>query len=94
MQLHMMTRHSGLPGGGDWPSGSSYPSTIDFDVNMPDLTVHCHNEFANGTLPDDIAACSGEGDKVSFSMRFYTGLGRRRPELSFVLEVFRVEKVG
>ncbi|KAF3008699.1 hypothetical protein E8E13_009484 [Curvularia kusanoi] len=89
MQLHMMTRYSGLPGDGEWSGGYSFPSTIDFDVKMPGQNVHCHTEFTNGTLPDDLAACSGEGDRVKFAMRPYDALGPRRAELSFVLQLFR-----
>lgn len=93
MELHMMTRHSGLPGDGAWPEYTKYPSTIDFDINMPNNRIlHCHNSFVNGTLPDDLAACSGEGDRVRFRMVEYTELGPRRKELSFVLEVFRVQR--
>lgn len=94
MQLHMMTRYSGLPGGGEWSGGYSFPSTIDFDVEMPGQNVHCHTGFANGTLPDDLAACSGEGDRVRFAMRAYDALGPRRAELSFVLSILRVRKFG
>lgn len=91
LELHMMTRLSGLPGGGDWPASFQYPSTIDFDIVMPNnQSLHCHNEFANGTLPVDSAPCAGEGT-VGFRMAEYTELGPRRKELSFVLHVFRVE---
>ena len=94
MELHMMTRHSGLPGDGEWPENAKYPSTIDFDINMPGRQdTHCHTEFMNGTLPDDPAACTGEENRVRFRMNEYTVLGPRRKELSFVLQVFRVERV-
>lgn len=93
MELHMMTRHSGLPGGGDWPENAKYPSTIDFDIHMRNHIAHCHTKFANGTLPDDLAACSGEGGRVRFRMSEYTELGPRRKELAFVLQVFRVDRV-
>lgn len=93
MELHMMTRQSGLPGGGDWPESTKYPSTIDFDIRMSNnCTLHCHSSFANGTLPDEIGGCSGEGDVVQFRMSEYTALGPRRKELSFVLEIFRINK--
>lgn len=94
MQLHMMTRLSGLPGDGAWPSDSKFPSSIDFTVDMPGQSVTCHTAFANGTLPADLAACSGEGDGVRFRMLPYTASGSRRPETSFVLQVFRVERGG
>ncbi|KAF2622605.1 hypothetical protein BU25DRAFT_377411 [Macroventuria anomochaeta] len=94
MELHMMTKFTGLPGNGPWPENSKYPSTIDFDINMPNYqNGHCHTEFLNGTLPDDLAACSGEGGRVRFRMKEYTALGPRRKELSFVLQVFRVDRV-
>ncbi|KAF3047970.1 hypothetical protein E8E12_002971 [Didymella heteroderae] len=91
MELHMMTRHSGIPGGA-WPEGSQYPSTIDFDIYMPGQIAHCHTEFANGTLPNNLPACSTEGDIVRFGMEDYTGLGDRRRELSFVLRVWRIHR--
>jgi hypothetical protein len=92
MELHMMNQHSGIPGG-FWPEGSTFPSTIDFDLQMPGRSaVHCHTEFANGTLPDDSPACSGEGSRVRFSMEQYTALGPRRKELAFVLRVYRVDE--
>ncbi|KAJ4330155.1 hypothetical protein N0V87_010251 [Didymella glomerata] len=91
MQLHMMTKHSGIPGGA-WPEGSQYPSTIDFELHMPGQIAHCHTEFANGTLPDDLPACSTEGDAIRFRMDDYTGLGERRRELSFVLRIWRIHK--
>jgi hypothetical protein len=93
MELHMMTKHSGIPGGA-WPEGSQYPSTIDFELNMPGQIARCHTEFANGTLPDpnDLLPCKAEGDAVRFSMEDYTGLGVRRRELSFVLKVWRIRK--
>ena len=94
MQLHMMTRVSGLPGDGVWPSESKFPSSIDFTVDMPSQSVTCSTAFANGTLPGDLAACSGEGDSVRFRMLPYTASGSRRPETSFVLQVFRVERGG
>ncbi|KAJ4991102.1 hypothetical protein SVAN01_03452 [Stagonosporopsis vannaccii] len=95
MELHMMTRLSGLPGDGEWPESTKYPSTIDFNIKMPDNHIlHCYNSFANGTLPDDLAACSGEGSGVRFRMTEYTALGPRRKELSFVLEFFKVERRG
>lgn len=92
MELHMMTRHSGLPGGGDWPESSKYPSTITFDIQLPGQIAYCHAEFANGTLPDDLAACTSEGSRIRFRMEEYTALGPRRKELSFVLKVFKVDK--
>lgn len=94
MHLHMMTRLSGLPGDGVWPSESKFPSSIDFAVDMPGQSFTCHTTFANGTLPEDLAACSGEGDRVGFRMLPYTASGSRRPETSFVLQVFRVKRDG
>ncbi|KAG9198320.1 hypothetical protein G6514_010290, partial [Epicoccum nigrum] len=94
MQLHMMSRLSGLPGDGAWPSAYSFPSTVDFTVTMPGQNATCHTSFANGTLPADPAACSGDGNGVRFRMLPYTASGSRRPETSFVLQVFRVERGG
>ncbi|KAJ8113214.1 hypothetical protein OPT61_g4611 [Boeremia exigua] len=92
MELHMMTRHSGLPGDGGWPESKKYPSSIDFDVNMPNnQSAHCQNTFTNGTLPEDTGACTSEGGRVRFQMIEYTALGPRRKELSFVLQVFKLE---
>lgn len=93
MDLHMMTKHSGIPGGA-WPEGSQYPSTIDFELHMPGQIARCHTEFPNGTLPDpnDLPPCETEGDAVRFTMEDYTGLGVRRRELSFVLRVWRIRK--
>jgi hypothetical protein len=94
MQLHMMSRLSGLPGDGAWPSAYSFPSTIDFTVTMPGQNATCHTSFANGTLPVDPAACSGDGNGVRFRMLPYTASVSRRLETSFVLQVFRVERDG
>ncbi|KAH6618910.1 hypothetical protein C7974DRAFT_401122 [Boeremia exigua] len=95
MELHMMTRHSGLPGGGGWPESTKFPSTMDFDIIMPNnQSTHCYIEFANGTLPSDPAVCTGEMSKVIFRLSEYAALGPRRKELSFVLEVFKLETVA
>lgn len=93
MQLHMMTKHSGIPGGA-WPAASQYNSTIDFELHMPGQIAHCHAEFANGTLPDpdDLSPCSTEGDAIRFTMEDYKGLGERRRELSFVLRIWRIRE--
>lgn len=95
MDVHMMTRHSGLPGGGHWSEIFKFSSTIDFDITMPnDRNLHCRASFANGTLPDNLATCTGEGHRVGFRMNEYTALGPRRKELAFVLQVFRIERRG
>ncbi|KAF1925400.1 uncharacterized protein M421DRAFT_240703 [Didymella exigua CBS 183.55] len=94
MELHMMTQHSGLPGGGEWPESSKYPSTISFAIHMPGQIAHCHTEFANGTLPDDLASCSSEGSRMRFRMEQYMGSGPRRKELAFVLKVSRVDNTS
>jgi hypothetical protein len=93
LELHMMTKLTGLPGQNPWPDEMKFLTTIDFNINMPGhQTAHCHNEFTNGTLPDDLVACTSEGSRVRFRMKEYTALGKRRPELSFVLQVFRVDR--
>ncbi|UPX15832.1 uncharacterized protein EKO05_0006269 [Ascochyta rabiei] len=96
LSMHMMTRYTGLPGSQPWPESTQFPSTIAFDVNMPNNhTAHCRAEWANGTLPDvgDSMGCTGEGPgRVRFRMREYTELGHRRPELGFVLSVWRDDR--
>ena len=95
LELHMMTKLTGLPGQNPWPDELKFPTTINFDVNMPGYPIaHCHNEFVNGTLPDDLGACASDGSRVRFRMKEYTALGKRRPEMSFVLQVFRVDKAA
>ncbi|KAF9698084.1 hypothetical protein EKO04_003468 [Ascochyta lentis] len=94
LNMHMMTRYTGLPGNQPWPDSAKFPSTIDFDINMPHYqNAHCHTTWANGTLPDDLAACNGEGGRVRFRMKEYKALGTRRLELSFILQVFRVDRL-
>lgn len=93
LELHMMTKLTGLPGQNPWPDELKFPTTIDFNINMPGhQTAHCHDEFTNGTLPDDLRTCTSEGSRVRFRMKEYTALGKRRPELSFVLQVLRVDR--
>jgi len=93
--MRMMTRYTGLPGNQPWPESLKFPSTIDFDINMPgNQSAHCHTEWANGTLPDDLAGCVGERGRIRFRMKDYTDLGPRRKELSFVLQAFRVDRLA
>ena len=88
----MMTRFTGLPGNSPWPESIKYPSTIDFDINIPNYqTTHCHADFMNSTLPEGLESCHGKSGEVRFRMKEYTALGQRRKELSFILQVFRVD---
>jgi hypothetical protein len=105
MQMHMMSKDTGIPGN-TWPDSAKFNSSIDFDVMIPDhastdmLKVNCQAQFANYTLPVGTLECvpvvaagesvEGFGD-VEFGMSLYEGLGPRRPELSFVLHVYRAD---
>jgi hypothetical protein len=96
LDMHMMSRSTFLPGNPPWPEAARFPTTIDFDVQMPDLSASCKAEWVNGTLPDpdsltDCAYKDGtSAARVSFGMEEWKGLGDRRKELSFSLRVFRV----
>lgn len=94
LDMKMMTRFTGLPGQNPWPESIKFPSTIDFDINMPgDQKAYCLAEWANGTLPDDLRSCEGGESEIGFRMKDYTDLGPRRRELSFILQVFRVDRL-
>jgi hypothetical protein len=105
MQMHMMSKDTGIPGN-TWPDSAKFNSSIDFDVVIPDhassdmLKVNCQAQFANYTLPVGNVVCVpvvAEGQvvdgfgSVEFGMSLYEGLGPRRPELSFVLHVYRAD---
>lgn len=61
LNMNMMTRYTGLPGNQPWPESMKFPSCIDFNMNLPgNRNAHCHTEWANGMLPGDLAACTGE----------------------------------
>ncbi|KAF1829463.1 hypothetical protein BDW02DRAFT_536211 [Decorospora gaudefroyi] len=93
--MHIMSASTGLPGNPPWPESRRFDSTIDFDIVLPGAaaqTWNCQTHFPNGTLPVGVAACTapaGAVGSVAFGMEVYTGLGIRRPELSFVLGVER-----
>ncbi|EDU48592.1 hypothetical protein PtrSN002B_000808 [Pyrenophora tritici-repentis] len=60
------------------------------------LKVNCMASWENGTLPEGRMGCTSlstdakeEANEVEFGMDLYTALGERRPELSFVLSVWR-----
>jgi hypothetical protein len=103
MQMHMMSRDTGIPGN-QWPESSKFNSSIDFDVLIPDhategmVKVNCQAGFANYTLPASTTSChpvltDGQTAEsfglVEFGMSLYTALGPRRPELSFILSISR-----
>ncbi|KAE8872882.1 hypothetical protein PTNB73_02033 [Pyrenophora teres f. teres] len=88
LTMHMMTPTTGLPGGA-WPPSLRFNSTIDFDILVPDhsaaasetaapLKMNCIASWENGTLPEG-------------RMGSVYGSGERRPELSFVLSVWKGE---
>lgn len=61
LNMNMMTRYTGLPGNQPWPESMKFPSCIDFNMNLPgNRNAHGHTEWANGMLPGDLAACTGE----------------------------------
>ncbi|CAE7024567.1 hypothetical protein CFE70_003481 [Pyrenophora teres f. teres 0-1] len=104
LTMHMMTPTTGLPGGA-WPPSLRFNSTIDFDILVPDhsaaasetaapLKMNCIASWENGTLPEGRMGCtssSTNASEVEFGMELYTALGERRPELSFVLSVWKGE---
>ncbi|RMZ71018.1 hypothetical protein GMOD_00005511 [Pyrenophora seminiperda CCB06] len=109
LTMHMMTPTTGLPGNGAWPPSLRFNSTIDFDIMVPDhsavvsetealLKMNCMAIWENGTLPEGRIGCTSaaakEGqNKVDFEMNLYTGLEGRRPELSFILNIWRDRKL-
>lgn len=92
MSLHMMMRHTGLPGPGDWPEGTRYNSSVEFDIDLPagrDELVRwtCRAEFANGTLPAGFEGCGradvegeGEAERVAEADWKGNGNGEREEE--------------
>lgn len=96
LNVHMMTRFTGIPGNNGWPESAKFPSTIDFTVAMPgNMTADCTTSWPNGTLPNpqDFFPCKdSEGTKgaVYFRLREYVSGFKRRPETSFSLQVLRV----
>ncbi len=108
--MHMMSIGTGIPGNPPWPENSKFDSTVDFDILVPDYKStaamgtkkwNCHGVMKNGTVMEGLVSCgkggSAEDDEqggVAFGMQAYTGLGDRRPELSFWLWVYRLRWVS
>lgn len=111
LDMHFMGSNTGIPGNGPWPVSAQFPSSIDFDIVVPNrtfvrenrasmgfeldnITVTCGTTFLNGTLPTSDTVCTGDGlgdtEAVVFSMRPFTELGVRRPEISFTLDILRI----
>ncbi|KAH7398923.1 hypothetical protein DE146DRAFT_655921 [Phaeosphaeria sp. MPI-PUGE-AT-0046c] len=97
LDMHIMSVHTGFPGD-EWLPGTTFDSTIDFDILMPNHTsptpsstiiINCSTSFANGTLPSGPISCTSPSstEVVLFELYTYTDLGPRRPEMSFWLDV-------
>ncbi|KAF1917000.1 hypothetical protein BDU57DRAFT_517433 [Ampelomyces quisqualis] len=94
LDMHMMSIHTGLPGD-DW-GNSTFPSTISFDVLVPPHSSNsttikstCTASFPNHTLPLGRTYCTppSPAEVLFFELYAYTGLGPRRPELAFWLDL-------
>ncbi|KAH7090560.1 hypothetical protein FB567DRAFT_626519 [Paraphoma chrysanthemicola] len=100
MDLHFMTRDSGLPGG-QWPPSALFDTTIFLGLILPwnhtvpqstsTFTTTCTASWPNGTFPSAHTEfpCTSptHRENITFSLSPYTGLGERKPELSFSLHV-------
>ncbi|KAH7075579.1 hypothetical protein BKA63DRAFT_300978 [Paraphoma chrysanthemicola] len=100
MDLHFMSRDSGLPGG-RWPPSALFDTTISFDLVLPwnhtvpqstsTFTTTCTVSWPNGTFPSIYTEfpCTSpsSSEKITFSLSPYIGLGDRKAELSFSLYV-------
>ncbi|KAF2708329.1 hypothetical protein K504DRAFT_534948 [Pleomassaria siparia CBS 279.74] len=108
MHYMMSERESGLPLG--WPAWARFPSTMDFDINLPSGPWNCKASFDNGTLPIGNQACTRKSTNMttnpddttssyaSFTMMQWLGLDgegeKKRPEISYILSVEEHRIVG
>ncbi|KAF2873068.1 hypothetical protein BDV95DRAFT_368989 [Massariosphaeria phaeospora] len=97
LDVHFMSDKPGIPGMGDWPLGSGFNSTIDFDVQFGNATAVCKGAWPKGKLDQgtyrcEIVGADGTGEEeVSFKMAGWRETGEKTPEASFRLNVVRSE---
>ncbi|KAF2036344.1 hypothetical protein EK21DRAFT_106446 [Setomelanomma holmii] len=96
LNLHFMNGDTGIPGN-QWPPELHFETTMSFDVFIPHSqeTTTCTAAWPNGTFPTELFKCStSPNQKTAFALSPYTGLGERKPELSFTLAVVNVVYTG
>ncbi|KAF1997905.1 hypothetical protein P154DRAFT_578435 [Amniculicola lignicola CBS 123094] len=100
MTLHWQSPDTGSREyGPNWPDWAKFDSELNFNLSTPGLDLNCSTLFPLHQLPSAAINCGNlweteeeawkDGERVSFKLEKWTGLGERVPELSFLLGIWR-----